>query len=72
MMYFYNYLIVLAWAIVVSVIMALAYGVAIWILDKMLAEVKTLRHLTRKPIAMAIVLAAFILGIALVIVAVAK
>lgn len=71
-MYFYNYLIVLAWAIVVSVIMALAYGVAIWILDKMLAEVKTLRHLTRKPIAMAIVLAAFILGIALVIVAVAK
>lgn len=67
-----RYLIVLGWAVVVSIIMAVAYGISIWIFDKMLSEVKSLRHLTKKPIAISIVLAAFILAVAMIVVAVCK
>lgn len=67
MQFFVNYLVILAWAIVVSIIMAVAYGMAIWVLDKMLMEVKSLRNLTRKPIATAIVLAAFMIAVAMIV-----
>jgi hypothetical protein len=67
MQFFLNYLIVLSWAIVIAIVMAVSYGISIWILDKMLMEVKNLRHLTKKPIAMSIVLGSFILGVAIII-----
>lgn len=67
-----EYLIVLGWAIVVSIIMAVAYGMSIWILDKMLSEVKSLRHLMKKPLAASIVVAAFILAVAMIVIAVCK
>jgi len=67
MQFFVNSLIILGWALAVSIVMAVACGISIWILDKMLLEVKNLRHVMRKPIAASIVLAAFILGIAMIL-----
>jgi hypothetical protein len=72
MEFFANYLILLGWAIVVSIVMAVSYGISIWVFDKMLVEIKSLRNLTRKPIATAIVLGSFMLAVALVIVAIIK
>jgi hypothetical protein len=72
MQIFVNALIILVWAIVVSIIMAVAYGISIWIFDKMLVEIKSLRNLTKKPIAIAIVLGSFIIGVAMIITAIGK
>lgn len=67
MQLFVNYLLILVWAIVVAVVMAVAYGISVWILDKMLLEIKSLHHLTKKPIAMSIVIGAFMLAVALIV-----
>jgi hypothetical protein len=47
--------------------MAVAFGFAIWILEKMISSVKNLRHLMSKPIAGAIVIAGFVLAMAIII-----
>jgi hypothetical protein len=69
MEFFANYLIILGWAIVVSIVMAVSYGISIWILEKMLEEIKSLRHLTKKPIASAILFGSFILAVAIIVAA---
>lgn len=66
------YFIVLAWSIVIALAMAVAYGFSIWIFDKMLVEIKSLRWLAKKPIATAIVLAAFMYSVAIIICAIIK
>jgi hypothetical protein len=67
MEFFANYLIILGWAIVVSIVMAVSYGISIWILEKMIGEIKGLRHMMKKPIASSIVIGAFILAVAIIV-----
>ncbi|MCX6740423.1 MAG: hypothetical protein NTZ49_04320 [Candidatus Parcubacteria bacterium] len=69
---FESYFFILAWSIVIALTMAVAYGFSIWIFDKMIVEVKYLRGVAKRPIAIAIVLAAFMYSVALVISAILK
>ena len=64
---FINYSVILVETIISSLILAVAFGFAIWILDKMLCHIKNLRHMMAKPVAGAIVIAGFILGVAIII-----
>jgi hypothetical protein len=67
MQLFINYSVMLFEAIILCLILAVAFSFAIWILDKMLCQIKNLRHIMAKPIAGAVVIAGFILGVAIMI-----
>ena len=62
-----SYVIILGWIFAIAISSAVSFAVAVWIFDRLIVDTKALRGVMRKPLATAILLAAVVIGIAIIV-----
>ncbi len=67
MLFLNNYVILLGWIFVVAISSAVCFAIAVWIVDRLVVDTKALRGVMKKPLAAAILLAAVVIGIAIIV-----
>lgn len=70
MQFLNSYVIIFGWILAIAITSAVAFAVAVWIVDRLVVDTKALRGVMKKPLAAAILLAAVILGISMIVAAV--